>query len=349
MANGEAMAGGGLVVGNDLMVPRIVEARYTAGREARVVLEPMERGFGHTLGNALRRVLLSSVQGAAVTEVQIEGVKHEYDTIDGVQEDVVDILLNLKGLALRLHGDRKTSLRLRKAEEGPVLASDIELGHDIEIVNPEHVVAHLTQSGKLDMTLWVERGRGYVPVPARQSLGDEPGRPIGTLLLDASFSPIRRVTYHVENTRVEQRTDLDRLVLELETDGTVEPEQIIRQAAAYLSEQLSVLVGLEGEVVRAPRVRAAQIDPVYRLAIDELGGEQGLGQRSINSLKQEQIFYIGDLVQKSEDELLRQTPNIGVKTVAEIKQALAARELSLGMHLENWPPVDLVPTRTPLI
>lgn len=345
MASNDATAapGGGPVVGNDLMVPRIVEARYTAGREARVVLEPMERGFGHTLGNALRRVLLSSIQGAAVTEVQIEGVKHEYDTIDGVQEDVVDILLNLKGLALRMHGDRKTSLRLQKAEEGPALASDIELGHDVEIANPEHVIAHLTQSGKLDMTMWVERGRGYVPVPTRQ--GEDPGHPIGTLLLDASFSPIRRVTYHVENTRVEQRTDLDRLVLELETDGTVEPEQIIRQAAVYLSEQLSVLVGLEGEVARAPRVRAVQIDPVYRLAIDELE----LAQRSINSLKQEQIFYIGDLVQKDEDELMRQTPNIGVKTVAEIKQALAARELRLGMTLENWPPLDLVPTRTPLI
>lgn len=345
MASNDATAapGGGPVVGNDLMVPRIVEARYTAGREARVVLEPMERGFGHTLGNALRRVLLSSIQGAAVTEVQIEGVKHEYDTIDGVQEDVVDILLNLKGLALRMHGDRKTSLRLQKAAEGPALASDIELGHDVEIANPEHVIAHLTQSGKLDMTMWVERGRGYVPVPTRQ--GEDPGHPIGTLLLDASFSPIRRVTYHVENTRVEQRTDLDRLVLELETDGTVEPEQIIRQAAVYLSEQLSVLVGLEGEVARAPRVRAVQIDPVYRLAIDELE----LAQRSINSLKQEQIFYIGDLVQKDEDELMRQTPNIGVKTVAEIKQALAARELRLGMTLENWPPLDLVPTRTPLI
>ena len=347
MAGSEATSGGGPVVGNDLMVPRIVEARYTAGREARVVLEPMERGFGHTLGNALRRVLLSSIQGAAVTEVQIEGVKHEYDTIDGVREDVVDILLNLKGLALRMHGDRKTSLRLQKAGEGPVLASDIALVHDIEITNPEHVIAHLTQSGKLDMTLWVERGRGYVPVPTRQ--GEEPSRPIGTLLLDASFSPIQRVAYRVENTRVEQRTDLDRLVLELETDGTVEPEQIIRQAAVYLSEQLSVLVGLEGEVTRAPRVRVTQVDPVYRLAIDELGGENGLGQRSINSLKQEQIFYIGDLVQKSEDELLRQTPNIGVKTVAEIKQALAARELSLGMTLESWPPVDLVPTRTPLL
>lgn len=343
MASNDATSAGGPVVGNDLMVPRIVEARYTAGREARVVLEPMERGFGHTLGNALRRVLLSSIQGAAVTEVQIEGVKHEYDTIDGVQEDVVDILLNLKGLALRMHGDRKTSLRLQKAEEGPALASDIELGHDVEIANPEHVIAHLTQSGKLDMTMWVERGRGYVPVPTRQ--GEEPGHPIGTLLLDASFGPIRRVTYHVENTRVEQRTDLDRLVLELETDGTVEPEQIIRQAAVYLSEQLSVLVGLEGEVARAPRVRAVQIDPVYRLAIDELE----LAQRSINSLKQEQIFYIGDLVQKGEDELMRQTPNIGVKTVAEIKQALAARELRLGMTLENWPPLDLVPTRTPLI
>ena len=330
------------MLSSELMVPRVVEAKYTAGREARVVLEPMERGFGHTLGNALRRVLLSSIPGSAVTEVEIEGVKHEYDTLDGVQEDVVDILLNLKGVAIRMHERVKAELRLQKSGPGTVCAGDIELSHDIEIANPDHVIAHLTDTGSLDVRLKIEKGRGYVPVPTRRI--DDQEHSIGTLLLDASFSPIRRVTYHVENTRVEQRTDLDKLVLDLETNGTVEPEEIIRLAAVILSEQLSVLVGLEGEVMRAVPTHTTEVDPVFKLPIDELE----LGVRSINSLKQENIFFVGDLVQKGEDELMKQTPNIGVKTVAEIKQALAARELTLSMKIENWPPGDLVRGRTPL-
>lgn len=330
------------MLSSELMVPRVVEAKYTAGREARVVLEPMERGFGHTLGNALRRVLLSSIPGSAITEVEIEGVKHEYDTLDGVQEDVVDILLNLKGIAIRMHERVKADLHLQKSGPGVVCAGDIEIGHDIEIANPDHVIAHLTEAGSLDMRLKIERGRGYVPVPARRR--DDQEHSIGTLLLDASFSPIRRVAYHVENTRVEQRTDLDKLVLDLETNGTVEPEEIIRMAAVILSEQLSVLVGLEGEVMRPVPAHTTEVDPVFKLPIDELE----LGVRSINSLKQENIFFVGDLVQKGEDELMKQTPNIGVKTVAEIKQALAARELTLAMKIENWPPADLVRGRTPL-
>ncbi len=331
------------MLSSELMVPRVAEAKYVAGREARVVLEPMERGFGHTLGNALRRVLLSSIPGSAVTEVEIKGVKHEYDTLDGVREDVVDILLNLKGLAIRMHERVKAELRLQKKGPGDVLASDIELSHDVEIVNPDFVIAHLTESGELDMTLKIEKGRGYVPVPTRQL--EDQSHPIGTLLLDASFSPIRRVAYHVENTRVEQRTDLDKLVLELETNGTVEPEDIIRQAAVILSEQLSVLVGLEGgEVVRQMPVHTTEVAPVFRQVIDDLD----LNQRAINSLKQENIFFIGDLVCKSEDELMRQTPNIGIKTVTEIKQALAEKELMLGMRIENWPPADLARARVPL-
>ena len=330
------------MLSSELMVPRVVEAKYTAGREARVVLEPMERGFGHTLGNALRRVLLSSISGSAITAVEIEGVKHEYDTLDGVQEDVVDILLNLKGIAIRMHERVKTELRLQKKGPGIVCASDLDLGHDVEIANPDHVIAHLTENGSLNMRLKVERGRGYVPVPARRR--DDQEHLIGTLLLDASFSPIRRVAYHVENTRVEQRTDLDKLVLNLETNGTVEPEEIIRMAAVILSEQLSALVGLEGEVTRPVPAHKAEIDPVFKLPIDELE----LGVRSINNLKQENIFFVGDLVQKGEDELIKQTPNIGVKTIAEIKQALAGRELTLGMKIENWPPADLVRGRTPL-
>lgn len=331
------------MLSSEMMVPRVAEAKYVAGRQARVVLEPMERGFGHTLGNALRRVLLSSIPGSAVTEVEIKGVKHEYDTLDGVREDVVDILLNLKGLAIRMHERVKAELRLQKKGPGDVLASDIELGHDIEIVNADFVIAHLTEAGELDMTLKIEKGRGYVPVPARQL--EDQSHPIGTLLLDASFSPVRRVSYHVENTRVEQRTDLDKLVLELETNGTVEPEDIIRQAAVILSEQMSVLVGLEGgDVVRQMPVHTTEVAPVFRQAIDDLN----LNQRAINSLKQEKIFFIGDLVRKSEDELMQQTPNIGIKTVTEIKQALAEKELMLGMRIENWPPADLARARIPL-
>ena len=330
------------MLSSELMVPRVVEAKYTSGREARVALEPMERGFGHTLGNALRRVLLSSIPGAAITEVEIDGVKHEYDTLDGVREDVVDILLNLKGVAIRKHERVKADLRLQKKGPGKVTAGDIEIGHDIEIANPKHVIANLTGSGAIDMRLTIERGRGYVPVPSRNL--DDQEHSIGTLLLDASFSPIRRVTYHVENTRVEQRTDLDRLILELETNGTVEPEEIVRLAAVILSEQLSVLVGLEGEVSRPAPTHTTEVDPVFKLPIDELT----LGVRSINSLKQENIFFVGDLVQKGEEELMKQTPNIGIKTVAEIKQALAARELTLGMKVENWPPADLARGRPPL-
>ena len=321
---------------SELMIPRVVEAKYTEGREARVVLEPMERGFGHTLGNALRRILLSSIPGAAITEVEIRGVEHEYATLDGVKEDVVDILLNLKGLAIRMFERTQAKVQLKKSGPGKVTAGDIELGHDIEVVNPDYVIANLAKGGELDMTLTIERGRGYLPVPARRQ--DERTHQIGVLLLDASFSPIRRVSYQVENTRVEQRTDLDKLILDLETNGTVEPEDVVRHAATILSDQLSVLVGLEeGEVIQQVATHTAEVAPVFKLSIDELE----LNVRSVNSLKQENIFYVGDLVRMSEDELLRQTPNIGVKTLSEIKQALANIELTLGMTLENWPPEDL--------
>ncbi len=322
---------------SELMIPRVVEAKYTEGREARVVLEPMERGFGHTLGNALRRILLSSIPGAAITEVEIHGVEHEYDTLDGVQEDVVDILLNLKGLAIRMFEERtQAKVQLKKSGPGKVTAGDIELAHDIEIVTPDYVIANLAKGGKLEMTLTVERGRGYLPVPARRR--DDRAHQIGVLLLDASFSPIRRVSYQVENTRVEQRTDLDKLILDLETNGTVEPEDVVRHAATILSEQLSVLVELEkGEVLQQTATHTTEVAPVFKLSIDELE----LGVRSANSLKQENIFYVGDLVRLSENELLKQTPNIGIKTLSEIKQALAQRELKLGMELDNWPPADL--------
>ena len=321
---------------SELMIPNIVEAKYTTERQARVVLEPMERGFGHTLGNALRRVLLSSIRGTAITEAEITGVKHEYDTIDGVQEDVVDILLNLKGVAVRMHERAEAELHLKKSGPGPVCASDIELGHDVEIANPDHVIAHLTETGKLEIRIKIETGCGYVPAPTSHS-DSENSKQIGRLLLDASFSPIRKVSYHVENTRVEQRTDLDKLVLELTTNGTVHPKQVLQQAASILTHQLSVLQGLDEEISRPAMTVRTEVDPIFKMSIDELS----LSVRSTNSLKQENIFFIGDLVQMNEDELMKQTPNIGVKTVAEIKQALGTKNLILGTKIENWPPGDL--------
>jgi DNA-directed RNA polymerase subunit alpha len=297
----------------------------------------MERGFGYTLGNALRRVLLSSIAGFAITEVKIDGVVHEYSTLDGVQEDVVDILLNLKGVALKLHNRTEAMLTLSKSDEGVVTAGDFEAGHDVEIVNPGHVIAHLTKGGKLNVEVKVEMGRGYQPVPARQKATDE-DRSLGFIMVDASFSPIRKVSYHVDSARVEQRTDLDKLVMDVETNGAVEPEQAIRDAARILVGQLSVFADLEGapaEAVSSGRA-APQIDPILLRPVDDLE----LTVRSANCLKAENIYFIGDLIQRQESELLK-APNLGRKSLNEIKDVLASRGLTLGMKLENWPPANL--------
>jgi len=320
----------------DLLKPRIVDVKPMGARSAKITIEPLDRGFGHTLGNALRRVLLSSMPGAAVVEAEIEGVLHEYTTIEGVQEDVTEVLLNLKGLALRMHARKEAMLSLSKKGPGEVLASDIVLDHDVEIVNPDHVIAHLTKAGQLNMTIKVLRGRGYQPSMARAT-EDEGDRPIGKLPLDASFSPIRRVAYVVEAARVEQRTNLDKLVMEIETNGTMEPEDSIRQAAGILQDQLSVFVALSGEgEAPGPRETEAEIDPVLLRPVDDLE----LTVRSANCLKAEGIYYVGDLIQRTEVELLK-TPNLGKKSLTEIKDVLASRGLSLGMRLENWPPPGL--------
>ncbi len=228
---------------SEFLTPRLIDVQQVAATRARVTLEPLERGFGHTLGNALRRILLSSMPGCAVTEVEIDGVLHEYSTIEGVQEDVIDILLNLKGLAVVMHGREQTTLTLSKKGPGVVTAADIQLDHEVEIRNPEHVIAHLHSGGQLKMQIKIERGRGYVPADSRTS--EEETRSIGRLQLDASFTPVRRVAYNVEATRVEQRTDLDKLVIDLETNGTIDPEEAIRRAATILHEQLAVFVELK--------------------------------------------------------------------------------------------------------
>jgi DNA-directed RNA polymerase subunit alpha len=317
-----------------LLKPRIIDVQSLSPVHAKLVMEPFERGYGHTLGNALRRILLSSMPGYAATEVSIDGVLHEYSTIDGVQEDVVDILLNLKGVVFKLHNREEAVLQLSKEGEGVVRAGDIVVSHDVEIINPEHVIAHLSSGGKLSLELKVERNRGYIPGNLRQ-LADG-GKSIGKLVLDASFSPVRRVSYFVESARVEQRTDLDKLIMEIETNGVIEPEEAIRNAARILMEQLSVFADLEGSALPIEHQKSVQVDPLLLRPVDDLE----LTVRSANCLKAENIYYIGDLIQRTENELLK-TPNLGRKSLNEIKEVLAARGLILGMKLENWPPAGL--------
>ena len=325
---------------NLLKPTKAIQVEPLGGHRAKATLEPFERGYGHTLGNALRRVLLSSMVGYAPTEVTIAGVLHEYSAIDGVQEDVVHIMLNLKGVVFKLHNRDEVTLVLRKEGEGPVVANDIQTPHDVEIINPDHVIAHLAQGGKIDMQIKVEKGRGYVPGNLRR-FGEESTKSIGRIVLDASFSPVRRVSYAVENARVEQRTDLDKLVMEIETNGAMSPEEAIRASAKILVEQLIVFTQLEGQglidvggIVREPE--GPEPPAILMRPVDELE----LTVRSANCLKAENIYYIGDLVQRSETELLK-TPNLGRKSLNEIKEVLASRGLTLGTRLEGWPPKSL--------
>jgi len=319
----------------EFLKPKSVKVTATAPRHARIVIEPFERGFGHTLGNALRRVLLSSMPGCAVTEVEIDGVLHEYTSIEGVQEDVVDILLNLKSIAIRMHARNETELRLHKKGPGPVTAGDIQADHDVEVVNPDLVLATLTKAVDLNMTLKIERGRGYRPAAQRIEF-EEQSRPIGRLQLDASFSPVRRVTYGVESARVEQRTDLDKLIIDIETNGTIDPEEAIRRAGGILKDQLTVFVELEGQGETSAQPSGPLPDPILLRPVDELE----LTVRSANCLKAENIHYIGDLVQRTEVELLR-TPNLGKKSLTEIKEVLESHGLTLGMRIDGWPPASL--------
>ncbi len=324
----------------NLLKPKAIQVEQLALNRAKVTLEPFERGYGHTLGNALRRVLLSSMVGYSATEVTIAGVVHEYSSIDGVQQDVVNILLNLKGVVFKLHNRDEVTLSLRKDGEGAVTAADIQTPHDVEIINPDHVIANLSQGGKLDMQIKVEKGRGYVPGSMRR-YADEPTKALGRIVLDASFSPVKRVSYTVESARVEQRTDLDKLVIEIETNGAITAEDAVRASSKILVEQLAVFAQLEGSELSAfdaPAVRggAGSFDPILLRPVDELE----LTVRSANCLKAENIYYIGDLIQRTENELLK-TPNLGRKSLNEIKEVLASRGLTLGMKLESWPPAGL--------
>ncbi len=321
----------------ELLKPRIIEVDSVSPRQARITLEPFERGYGHTLGNALRRVLLSSMEGHAPTEVSIAGVVHEYSTIDGVEEDVVDILLNLKGLAVKLHSRESTTVQIKKQGEGVVTAADIIAGAEVEILNPDHVIAHVIHGGRLEMEITISSGRGYQPSSTR--IQGEETRSVGTIPMDALFSPVRRVSYSVESARVEQRTDLDKLILEIETNGVVDPEEAVRASARLLINQLVPFAELRGVTIESalqPSAATSQVEGVYLRPVDELE----LTVRSANCLNADNIYYIGDLVHRTEYELLK-TPNLGRKSLNEIKDVLLARGLSLGMKLENWPPAGL--------
>lgn len=319
---------------SDFLTPKTIGVQQLNDTHAKVTLEPLERGFGHTLGNALRRILLSSMPGAAITEAEIDGVLHEYSSIEGVQEDVIDILLNLKGVSVLMHEREEATLSLVKEGPGPVTAGDIQADHDVEVVNKGHVIANLSEGARLSMKLKIVKGRGYQPADARES--EEETRGIGRLQLDATYSPVRRVAYVVESARVEQRTDLDKLVIDLETNGTIDPEEAIRRAATILQQQLAIFVDLEKENEPEPTEEKEDIDPILLRPVDDLE----LTVRSANCLKAENVYYIGDLVQRTEVELLK-TPNLGKKSLTEIKDVLASKGLSLGMRLENWPPGSL--------
>lgn len=318
------------------LTPRVIQVKKTGLTRAEIVLEPFERGFGHTLGNALRRILLSSMEGAAVIAVQIDNVLHEYSSLEGVREDVVDIILNLKGVYFKMYGRREIVLELSKDTPGPVTAQDIKLEHDVEIVNPEQVIAHITGSGKLSMRITVALGRGYQPSNTQPIQGEEKSRAIDKILVDASFSPVLRVAYHVENARVEKRTDLDKLVIDLETNGTLDPEEAIRVSATILQHQLEAFVELRKPEEPKVEEKSNEMNPILMRPVDDLE----LTVRSANCLKGENIFFIGDLVQRDENSLLR-TPNLGKKSLNEIKTILATRNLSLGMKIEGWPPPGL--------
>lgn len=323
---------------NEMLTPKVLKVQSESSHHSRIVLEPLEPGYGDTLGNALRRILMSSMPGCAITEVSIDGVLHEYSTIEGVEEDVINILLNLKEVALSMTVGVEASLIIDKKGPCVVTAGDIQLSHGVEVFNPELVIAHLNEYGQLKMTLHVQKGIGYHSTETIPSEFEEEVRAksIGKLKIDNSFSPVKKVAYHVDKTRVENRTDLDKLTIELQTNGTIDPEDAIRISASILQRQLHAFVDMSFEEASADSKVRNDFDPLLLRPVDDLE----LTVRSANCLKAENIYYIGDLVQKTENELLK-TPNLGKKSLTEIKDVLAARSLSLGMKLENWPPKNL--------
>ena len=321
---------------SEFLTPRRIDVVEHSKTHARVTLEPLERGFGHTLGNALRRILLSSIPGCAISEVRIDGVDHEYDAIEGAREDVIDILLNLKGVAVLMRGGQSATIRLSASGPGEVKAGDFQLPGDLEVANPEHLICTLNEHGGIRMEATVTKGRGYQPVEYAGVTDEEETQAIGVLRLDASYSPMRRVAYSVESARVEQRTDLDKRILDIESNGTVDPEQAIRRAATILQQQLAVFVDFDSTGELATEEQGDALNPILLRPVDDLE----LTVRSANCLKAENVYYIGDLVQRTEHDLLK-TPNLGKKSLTEIKAVLAGQGLSLDMRVAKWPPESL--------
>jgi DNA-directed RNA polymerase subunit alpha len=314
----------------DLLVPTEIQVEDINETTSKITLEPLERGFGHTLGNALRRILLSSMPGAAITDVKIEGISHEYSTIEGIREDVIDILLNLKDMPVNLLEGTSAEIKLDMAGPSEVTASSFEVPGNVELVNPDHHVASLVDKVNLTLTATVKTGRGYEPADLR---GEEETQ-VGALKVDASFSPVKRVAYSVENARFEKRTDLDKLIVELETDGTLNPKEAIEHSATIMQQQLTAFVNLDAIAEQEAKKEQNDFDPLLMRSIEELE----LTVRSTNCLKAESIFLIGDLIQRSEFDLLK-TPNLGKKSLNEIKDVLASKGFALGTTIDNWPPM----------
>jgi DNA-directed RNA polymerase subunit alpha len=316
-----------------LLRPKVVDVDERSDYSAKITIEPLERGFGHTLGNAFRRILLSSIPGCAITEVNIDGVQHEFSTIEGVSEDVVEILLNLKTLAFSMPDRDEAELTL-KASKKTVTAGDIQLPDGVSVANPDVVICHLDKKTSINMTMKLEKGVGYEPAANRQT-GEE-SRPIGQLLLDASFCPVKRVAYTVDNARLQQKTNLDKLILDIDTDGSITAEEAVRIAARILVEQLAIFIDFKIEATVEKEEEEEKLNPILLKPIDELE----LTVRSANCLKAENIQYIGDLIQRTEVELLK-TPNLGKKSLNEIKGVLSEMGLTLGVRLDNWPPAAI--------
>lgn len=329
-----------LATSEQYLQPKITSVEQIGKNRTRVVLSPLERGLGHTIGNSFRRLLLSMIPGAAISEVQIEGVTHEYTTIPGITDDVVNIILNLKQVSVKLADKAEEIIHIEKQGSGPVYASDIQCSDHVTIINPDQVITNITGDNVFKAKLKVKVGRGYVPAASGTTVNVNDIAlnviEIGKLGIDASYSPIKKVAYRVEAARVENRTDLDKLILELETNGSIDPEDAIKYAASILISQISVLADINLIPQKTEEVEKPKFDPVLLKPIEDLE----LTVRSTNCLKAESIMYIGDLVQKAESDLLK-TPNLGKKSLNEIKGVLADKGLSLGLSIADWPPQEL--------
>ena len=318
----------------DMLIPNKAKIDEIGAHAFKITLEPFERGYGYTLGAAMRRVLLSSMPGVAPIEVSIKGVQHEYSTHEALKEDIVDVVLNLKGLFFEMHGRDEAVISLKKDKEGPVTGADFDLPEGVMLSNPELLIAHLTANKALEMNIKIARGYGYEPASARRN-PEESSKAIGAIQLDASYSPVQKVHYDVENARVGNKTNLDKLILTVETNGTISPDEIIRRAATILQYQLSVFAELQKETASSSASNEPSLDPMLLRPVDDLE----LTVRAANCLKAEQIIYIGDLVLRTEGDLMK-TPNLGRKSLTEIKSVLQSHGLSLGMTIENWPPTE---------